>query len=72
MNAAKIMAVVLILAGAVGLVYEQFSYTHETTQAKLGPLELKVQEKKTVNIPIWLSLAAIGGGVLLLVMGGKK
>lgn len=72
MNAAKVVAIVLIVAGALGLVYQQFSFTRETTQAKLGPLELTVKEKETVNIPLWVSLGAIGVGVVLLVAGKKK
>ena len=72
MNAARIIAILLIIAGALGLVYQQFSFTRQTTQAKLGPLELSVKEKETVNIPLWVSLGAIGVGVVLLVAGGKK
>jgi hypothetical protein len=72
MDAAKIIAIVLIVAGALGLVYQQFSYTKETTQAKIGPLELSVKQKETVNIPLWISLGAIGVGVVLLVAGRKK
>jgi hypothetical protein len=72
MNAVKVIAIVLIVAGALGLVYQQFSFTRETTQAKLGPLELSVKEKETVNIPLWVSIGAIGLGVVLLVTGRKK
>ncbi|MDB5862593.1 MAG: hypothetical protein JWO70_399 [Betaproteobacteria bacterium] len=72
MNAAKTIAIVLIITGALGLVYQQFSFTKETTQAKLGPLELSVKEKETVSIPLWVSLGAIGLGVVLLVTGRKK
>lgn len=72
MNAAKVMAIVLIIAGVIGLAYQQFSFTRETTQAKLGPLELSVKEKETVSIPLWVSLGAIGIGVVLLVAGKKK
>jgi hypothetical protein len=72
MNAVKIVAILLIVAWALGLVYQQFSFTRETTQAKLGPLELSVKEKETVNIPLWVSIGAIGVGVVLLVSGRKK
>ena len=72
MGAARVIAIVLIVAGVFGLVYQQFSFTRETTQAKLGPLELSVKEKETVNIPLWVSLGAIGLGVVLLVTGRKK
>ena len=72
MNAVKVFAIVLIIAGALGLVYQQFSFTKETHQAKIGPLELSVKEKETVNVPLWASLGAIGVGVVLLVTGRKK
>ena len=72
MSAAKVVAIILIVAGALGLVYQQFSFTKETHQAKIGPLELSVKEKETVSVPLWASLGAIGAGVVLLVMGGRK
>ena len=72
MNALKIAAILLIAAGILGLVYGGFSYTKETHEAKLGPLELSVQEKQKVNVPVWAGVGAIvlGGGLLLL--GSKK
>ena len=72
MDGVRILAIVLIIAGAIGLVYQQFSFTKETHQAKLGPLELSVKEKETVNVPLWASLGSIGVGVVLLVAGGRK
>lgn len=67
MSAVKIVAIVLIIAGLLGLVYGQFSYTRETQQAKLGPLELTVKDTETVNVPVWAGVGAIvaGGGLLL-------
>ena len=72
MNALKMAAIVLIAAGVLGLVYGSFSYTKDTYDAKLGPLELSVKDKETVNIPVWAGVGAIviGGGLLLV--GGKK
>ena len=68
MNAIKIFGIVLILAGTLALVYRSFSYTKETHEAKIGPLELQLKEKQTINIPTWAGVAAIvAGGVLLLV-----
>jgi hypothetical protein len=72
MNARQIIAVLLIVAGVLGLVYQQFSFTKETHQAKIGPLELSVKEKETVNVPLWASLGALGVGVVLLVAGGRR
>ena len=72
MNPTRVIAIVLIVAGLIGLVYQQFSFTKETASAKIGPLELSVKEKETVNVPLWASLGAIGIGVVLLVSGGGR
>ena len=72
MNSIKLVGVALIVLGALGLVYGGFSYTKDTTALKVGPLEMTVQEKKTVNVPMWAGIGAIVVGGLLLVMGGKK
>ena len=67
MNPTKLIGIVLIAAGCLGLAYGGFSYTKETTGVKLGPIELKVQEKETVNVPLIVSAGAIALGVFLLV-----
>ncbi len=68
MSAMKIVAIVLILAGILGVVYGKFSYTKETHDAKLGPLELSIKEKQTVNVPAWAGVGAIvAGGILFFV-----
>ena len=72
MNPIKLVAVALIVAGALGLIYGGFSYTKDTTVVKLGPLELSAKEKQTVNVPIWVGVGAIVVGGLLLVLGNKK
>lgn len=72
MNVVKMAAVVLIAAGVLGLVYGGFSYTKDTHEAKLGPLELSVKEKETVNVPVWAGVGAIVIGGALLLVGGKK
>ena len=72
MNSLKLVAIALIIGGALGLAYGSFSYTKDTTAVKLGPLELSVKEKETVNMPVWAGIAAIVAGGLLLVLGGKS
>ncbi len=72
MTAVKMAAIVLIAAGVLGLVYGSFSYTKDTHDAKLGPLELSVKDKETVNIPVWAGVGAIVIGGALLLVGGKK
>ena len=72
MNAVKIAAIALIVAGALGLAYGSFSYTKDTQKAKLGPIELSVKETETVNVPVWAGIGAIVIGGVLLISGSKK
>lgn len=67
MAIARIIGILLIAAGALGLIYGGFSYTTDTHSAKLGPIVLKVQERETVYVPVILSVAALALGVFLLV-----
>jgi hypothetical protein len=69
----KIVGIVLLAAGILALVYRGFSYTKETHEAKLGPLQLEVQEKERVDVPTWAGVAlAVVGGALLVVGARKK
>ena len=66
MNALKVFAIVLMVAGGLGLAYGGFSYTKHTQQAKIGPLELSIKETETVNIPVWAGLSALIVGAVVL------
>ena len=72
MNTVRLIAILLIVAGVLGLLYGSFSYTKDTTAVKLGPLELSVKEKQTINVPMWAGVGAIVVGGLLLLFGNKK
>jgi hypothetical protein len=72
MSAIKILAIVLIVAGLLGVVYGKFSYTKETHEAKLGSLELSIRDKETVNVPAWAGVGAIASGALLLLVRTKN
>jgi hypothetical protein len=72
MNSLRIAALALIAASVLALVYGGFSYTKETHQAKLGPIELSVREKQSVNIPSWAGVAGILVGGVLLLYAGKR
>ncbi|RYZ94790.1 MAG: hypothetical protein EOO68_19650 [Moraxellaceae bacterium] len=71
MNAIKLVGTTLIIVGVLALAYGGFSYTKDSTAVKLGPLELSVKEKETVNIPIWAGAGALLIGAALLFAGGK-
>ena len=72
MKAMRIVGVLLLLLGLAGFLTGGFSFTKDTTQAKLGPLELTVKEKESVNIPQWMSLGAMVLGGVVLVLGFRK
>ena len=63
----RIVAIILIVGGALALAYGGFTYTKETHEAKIGPIELSVKDKETVNIPVWAGIGTLAIGVLLLV-----
>ena len=72
MNSLRMLGVIFLVAGVLALAYGGFSYTKDTTAVKLGPIELSVNEKKTVSIPIWAGAGAVLAGGLLLLMGSKR
>jgi TRAP-type C4-dicarboxylate transport system permease small subunit len=72
MSAVRIVGIVLIVAGILGLVYGGFSYTKERHEAKIGSLELSLEDKETVNVPVWAGVGAIVVGGLLLLVSKKS
>jgi hypothetical protein len=71
MKPLTIAGIVLIVAGLAGLAYGSFSYTRDTHEARIGPIELSISEKKTVNVPVWLGAGAILLGLVLVVVREK-
>ncbi|WP_119420602.1 hypothetical protein [Desertibaculum subflavum] len=71
MSGLRILAIALIAAGVLGLIYGSFSYTKETHEANLGALKLEVKEEETVNVPVWAGIGAIVVGAGLLFAGGR-
>lgn len=71
MKGKQILAILLIVAGILALLYGGFSYTQETHEASIGPLEVEVQEKGRVNIPVWAGIGLVGAGVVLLLVGKR-
>ncbi|MGV3710545.1 MAG: hypothetical protein ACO1Q7_17070 [Gemmatimonas sp.] len=68
----KGIGLVLIGLGVLGLAYGTFTYTKKTEKASIGPLEIAVKDKETVNIPVWAGVGAIVVGVGVVMMGAKK
>lgn len=72
MSAVKIVAVLLIAAGILGLIYGGFTYTKTAHDAKVGPIELSIKDKETVHVPVWAGIAAIAAGSVLLLARKKQ
>jgi hypothetical protein len=72
MNAFKIVALALIAAGILGLIYGGFTYTKDSHEAKIGPIEMTVKQNETVNVPVWAGVGAIVVGAALLLVGSRK
>jgi uncharacterized membrane protein len=71
MSGTKILGIVLLVGGILGLLYGHFDYTKETHEGQIGPFKFSVSEKETAVIPSWASIAVIVAGVVLLVSGRK-
>jgi TRAP-type C4-dicarboxylate transport system permease small subunit len=70
-NATKLIGLILIVGGALALAFGGFSYTKDTSAVKVGPLELSVKEKETINVPLWAGIGAVVIGGVLLALGRK-
>ncbi|MGE5178872.1 MAG: hypothetical protein ACM3PF_07265 [Bacteroidota bacterium] len=72
MKTLAIVGALLIALGLAGLVWGGVTYTKSKDTAKLGPIDITVKEKKTVPVPMPVSVVAVVGGVVLLVMGTRR
>lgn len=72
MTSVRLFAFLLVLAGALALAYGGFSYTKDTTAVKMGPMELTVKEKETINVPVWAGFGLVLVGGILLLVGGRR
>ena len=72
MNSLKGVAILLLVAGGLALVYGGFTYTKKTHKAELGPISFAIKDKETVNVPVWAGVAAVVAGGVLLFVSAKK
>jgi hypothetical protein len=72
MTGSKMIGLLLIGAGLLALIYGGFSYTKDSHNVKLGPIEFSLKEKETVSIPLWAGAGAIVVGAALLAFGGRR
>ena len=72
MNAMRILALLLFVAGALALAYGGFTYTKDTHEADLGPIHMSVDEKEHVSVPLWAGVGLMVLGGVLFVTGSKR
>ena len=76
MKPAGIVGILLIVLGVLALAYQGFTYTTRENKKvlDLGPLKVDatVETQKTVPLPPILGVAALVGGVVLVIVGSKK
>jgi TRAP-type C4-dicarboxylate transport system permease small subunit len=68
----RLIAVALIIAGTLALIYGGFSYTTDRSDVKIGSLQFSITEKERVNVPVWAGAGGIAIGAILLLMGRRR
>ncbi len=67
----KILGIVLLTAGLLGLVYKGFTYSKPHTK-DLGLFNIHYNTNETVDIPMWGGVILTVAGASLLVLGMRK
>ena len=68
----RIVGIILIVLGSLGLLYGGFSYTRRRDTVQLGPMSATIKQRERVPIPPILSGIALAAGVGLLLVGRRK
>lgn len=69
---AKVAGVVLVLAGTILLVLRIFGYERRESEADLGPIEIQVVERERIEVPVWVGVALIAAGGLLILIPDRR
>ena len=72
MKATSVVGIALIVVGVIALVYQGITYTTREKVIDLGPLKAEVEKQKTIPLPPILGVVALAGGIVLLVVGGRR
>jgi hypothetical protein len=62
----RILAILLIVGGVLGLAYGSFTWVTDSHDLDLGVMEVSMKERETVNIPVWAGVAGIASGLVLM------
>ena len=72
MKSGTLVGIILIVAGALALVYQGITYTTRENVFKLGPIEANKETRKTIPLPPVIGGVALVAGVALVVAGSRK
>lgn len=64
----KLVGIVLIVLGVIGLAYGGISWTRDKTVVDLGPVELQAKERETIPLPPLAGGLCLIAGVALLIV----
>ena len=68
----RTIGIVLIIIGAVMLIWTGFSYTKKEKVVDAGPLQISVNKQKTVNWPPYLGGILLIGGIVIVATAKKS
>ena len=72
MRPISVAGIVLIVLGLAALVYQGVTYTSRETVIDIGPVHATADRTRTLPLPPVVGIAAVAGGVALLVVGMRK
>ena len=72
MSAARIVGVLLIVVGLIGLIWGGISWTQEKTIVDVGPIEARAEERETIPVSPIVGGLALAAGVVLLVVPRRR
>ena len=72
MKSLTLVGILLIALGVAALIYQGFTYTTRETVIDIGPIQATAEREKTFPLPPVLGIAAVAGGVALMIAGARK
>ena len=71
MKSTTLLGIVLVVLGALALVYQGFSYTREKNVIDIGPIHATAETREHIPLPPFVGGLALAAGAILLVMGAR-
>lgn len=68
----KSVGLILIVVGAILLIWTGFSYTKKEKIVDLGPIQVSADREKTVNWPPYAGGVVLLAGIIVLVTAKNK